>query len=336
MFVLLNHILYVFDIKKDLLDIQEKDLLPINGDTSKTYKGYYGTTEHWNIWSKKGKQFTGFGSLEFEYPDSISKTLSNIPILIQKIRAFNPNFYIDEEFAEILSSIETSKVIELYANKKNALFLFADSSQYLYKLISDYKRLLKKGYSKVHRNSFHKIHIYTPEENAIVPINRKKLLSIGSPRLKKIMSLFPCIIYNNQSDTAKSIVAEMNSGFIIDMEGKNRSKTYVPLSTQNEISINDNCKCIIIIDRKLSKRIINNLINSNAGKIIILITSNICHTTKCGRFKNKIITKGTYKVYCRTAFSFLGLKYNTKYPTPQMIRTISSNIEDIMENSTEE
>lgn len=333
MFVMISQILYMFDIKKDILDVEERDLLCINGNTTKTHKGFYGTKEYWNTWGKKGKQFTGLGSMEFDYPENIYKVLSKIPASIQKIRASNPNFYIDEEFAEILSSIETSKIIELYANKKNSLFLFAHSSRDLYELISDYKRLLKKGYGKVHRNSYHKIHIYTPEENAMVPIRRLELRGIGTPRLNKIMSLAPCVVYNNLSDNAKSIVAEMNSGFIVS--GSDKRKQYLLFPTKDEIRADDNCKCIIIIDELLPKKTIKKFINSNTNKIIILLKPNTVHTTKSGCFKNRTITNGVYVVRYRTALSLFGLKFNTKSPTIQMLRTVSSNINDAMENYTE-
>lgn len=333
-FVMINQILYIFNINKDILDIYEKDLLPINENTTKTYKGYYGTTEYCNTWYKKGKQITGFEYIEFEYPNNIYTILSKIPTLIQQIRTSNPNFHVDEEFAEILSSIETNKTIELYANKKNRLFLYSDTSKYLYKLVLDYKRLLKKGYSKEFRNSFHKIHIYTPEENAMVPIHRRESRSSANSLLKQIISLSPYIIYNNQSITANSIVAEMNSGYILDRKGKYIGKVYTLLSTQNEIYINDNCKCIIIIDIQLSKQTISSIISTNIDKIIILIRPSSCHTTKRGYFKNKQINNGIYKIYYRSKISFLGFKFNTQYPTISIIHTICYNAENIMRNYT--
>lgn len=334
MFVMINQILYMFDIKKNIVDVEERDLLCINGDTTKTHKGFYGTKEYWNVWGKKGKQFTGLGSMEFDYPENIYKVLSKIPVSIQKIRASNPNFYVDEEFAEILASIETSKIIELYAEKKNPLFLFAHSSRDLYEFILDYKRLLKKGYDKVYRNTYHEIHIYTPEENAMVPINRQKWRNIGAPRLNKIISLSPYIVYNNLSDNAKSIVAEMNSGLIIS--GNTQRKQYSLSSTKDEIYVDDNCKCIIIIDELLSKKTIKKFISTNTEKIIILVKPNIIYATKAEYFKNKVVTKGVYVICYRTSLSLLGLKINTKYPTIQMTRNISSNVNDIMENYIED
>ena len=59
------------------------------------------------------------------------------------MRKSNPNYSVDEHFAEILSSIETNKIIELYADKKQHLFLYSDSSKYLYELLTNYKNLLR-------------------------------------------------------------------------------------------------------------------------------------------------------------------------------------------------
>lgn len=333
MFVIINQILYVFDIKKDILEVQERDLLCINGDTTKTHSGFYDTREYWNVWGKKGQQFTGLGSIEFEYPENIHKALSKIPKSIQKIRTANPNFHIDEEFAEILSSIETSKVIELYSDKKNSLFLFAHSSRDLYNFIFDYKRLLKKGYSKIHRNSYHEIHIYTPKENAMVPICRQELLHIGAQRIHKIISLSPCIVYNKLSDNAKNIISEMNSGFILN--GNTKRKQYLLLSTRDKINVDDN-KCIIIIDELLSKKEVKEFTKMNTKKVIILVKPSVFFTTKSGRFQKKVITNGVYTIRYRSYFSLFGRKYNTKYPTTQMIQTISSNINDVMKNYIED
>jgi len=333
MFVMISQILYVFDIKKEILDIKEKDLFRINGDTTKKHEGFYGTQEYWNRWTKKRKKIPGLGSMEFKYPENIYKALSKIPKSIEKIRASNPNFYIDEEFAEILSSIETSKVIELYSDKKNPLFLFANSSKHLYNFILDYKRLLKKGYGKVYRNSYHKIHIYTPEENAMVPIRRKELLSIGAPRLRKIISLSPCIVYNDLSDNAKNIISQMNRGNIL--LGHTIRKQYLLFQTRDKINVDKN-RCIVILDDLLPKNEVKKFINTNAEKVIILIKPSILYATKSGSFKKKVITNGVYIIYYRTDFSLLRFKFNAKYPTTQMMQAIESNVNDIMENYTED
>src|SRR5690606_15184691 len=44
LFVVLNQILFVFEIKKDLNEIEEKDLLSINGNTRINVCGYYKTS----------------------------------------------------------------------------------------------------------------------------------------------------------------------------------------------------------------------------------------------------------------------------------------------------
>lgn len=141
LFVLINQILYAYNIKKEISDIQEKDLLHINGNIKKTFSGYYSTSEHWMKLRKRGEKFTGLGDLQFTFPDSVIKSLDKLPEAIESIRKSNPNFHVDETFSEILSSIETNKLIEYYATKKYQLFLLANSSEEFYSMICNYKRL---------------------------------------------------------------------------------------------------------------------------------------------------------------------------------------------------
>ncbi len=330
MFVMINQILFIFDVQKDILDVEEKDLLPVDGDTTKKYKGFYGTSEHWNNWRKKGERFTGFGSMDFEYPANVVRALTEIPTLIHEIRASNPNFHVDEEFAEILSSIETSKIIEWYAEGKKPIFLFSHSHTYLFKLIYDYRRLLKKGYNRIYKDSYHKIHIYTEEECKMVPIERAKWRDVASSHTSKMLSLLPYIVYNNTSNTSKSIVAYLNRGYIMNEKGEKTGKLYTISPIQKAINIDDSCKCIIIITEQISQKQINDLKNKNIDKLIILLSPSIIRTTKQGCFTKNTSSKNEYKIYYRTEFSLLGFKISSKYPTRQVISSISANINDIL------
>lgn len=86
LFVLINQILYSYDIKKDVDDVEEKNLLHINGNVRATFSGYYSTSEHWRTIGKKGKNFTGFGNMPFTFPDSVIASLKKIPVSIEQIR----------------------------------------------------------------------------------------------------------------------------------------------------------------------------------------------------------------------------------------------------------
>ena len=162
LFIVINQILHVYDIKKPFEKIEERDLSCINDDTSKRMTGYYSFgTYHKPYLSKHNDMGDLLDS--FTFPEDISKKLSEIPSLINDIRKANPNFYVDATLAEILSSIETDDIIEWYGTKQLKLFLFSNSSSKLYKLICDYKRLSKLKYT-LHRNVSHRIQFMTHEE----------------------------------------------------------------------------------------------------------------------------------------------------------------------------
>lgn len=330
LFVMINQILYVFDIKKDILDVKEKDLAPINTETSKKYNGYYGIFDYKNTLFGKGKYLTGINGLKFTFPDSIYDTLNKIPVLIQKMRKSNPNYSVDEHFAEILSSIETNKIIELYADKKQPLFLYSDSSKYLYELLINYKNLLKTGYCKTYRNCFQQIRFFTQEENDNIQIRRDKLRTIANQRFMPIYVLSPCILYDNSCNISKSIVATLNNGLVINKNDKTIGKQYKtqPI-TDNEID--DECKCIIlVINWQISPQIINNIIDSNKGKLIIIVKPSIYYTSKHKYFKKQ---NGAYIVFYRSEFSFFRLKFNSQYPSNKTMGIICSNIDAILRDS---
>lgn len=330
LFVMINQILYVFDIKKDILDVKEKDLAPINSEISKKYNGYYGIFDYKNTLFGKGKYLTGINGIKFTFPDSIYETLNKIPVLIQKMRKSNPNYSVDEHFAEILSSIETNKIIELYADKKQHLFLYSDSSKYLYELLTNYKNLLKTGYCKTYRNCFQQIRFFTQEEKDNIQIKRDELRTIVNQRFMPIYMLSPCILYDNNCNISKSIVATLNNGLIIDRNSNTIGKQYKtqPI-TDNEID--DECKCIIlVINWQISAQIINNIIDSNKGKLIIIVKPSIYHTSKPKYFKKQ---NGAYIVFYRSEFSFLRLKFNSQYPSSKTMGIICSNIDAILKDS---
>ena len=211
LFVLIHQIFYVFEIDKRIEEIEEKDLLHIDGDISRSLKGVYETGVHWRRFWKRGKKFTGLAWMEFVYPEGIKKKLSEIPNYIGKIRASSPNFDADEVFAETLASIETNKIIEWYSSEeKNKMFLYTGSSTELFNLINDYKRLLSLGYQKMFRNSYNTIRFYTKKEIEDIPKKRERLLLSFAPQPGLLKLLNPCIIYNPDYVDARAVISELN------------------------------------------------------------------------------------------------------------------------------
>lgn len=315
LFVLINQILYSFKIGKSINEIEEKDLLCIDGDVSKNIKGYYSTGEYRKQICRKAKQFTGFGDMPFCFPDDVLKKLGEIPKLIKKIREANPNYHIDEAFAEILSSIETNKIIEWHGTGGNKMFLFANSSNELYNLIFDYNRLLKIKYHKLFRQSFHRIYFYTQEEIQNIPQKTASFFEELAPVKNKSMALNACIVYNPQYYDSKAIISKLNSGCIITANGTKKEFQLMDFSN-GRIQTPDNSRCVIIIEEQISSIIIKEWVEANKGsRIIILLKSNIFTSSNKDKYKNKITGLDVYKVYYRKPISLLGLHLFTKYPT---------------------
>ncbi len=78
LYILINQILYVYKIDKNIDDLEEKDLLCINGTVKNHIEGGYDIQTYWNSIWHKGKKYTGLGNMSFIYPDDIlKKTLRN-------------------------------------------------------------------------------------------------------------------------------------------------------------------------------------------------------------------------------------------------------------------
>jgi hypothetical protein len=334
LFVVINQILYAYDLNKPIEQIEEKDLRHLDGDVSKTFNGFYATGEHWKAFWKSGQQFTGFGDMPFAFPEDISKKLTEIPKLIHKIRQANPNFYTDEIFAEILSSIETNKIIDWYSEGKNKIFLFGGSSTQMFSLICDYKRLLNLKYYTPFHDTYHTIRFYTQEEINNIPQKKNNYFNKIAPILNVPRTLIPCIVYKESYYDSRSIISELNGGHIVTSNGF--QKEFLLCTYNNEIQSPKNSRCVVIINELISKRQIREYIKFNQkDKVIICIKSNLLFTSKKNKFTGKSTTYGLYTIYYRKPLILFGFQFFRKYPTKTMIDYVRFNVNEIMRNFKE-
>lgn len=332
LFVIISHIKNAYKIDKEILRIEEKDLLHINGNTSESFEGVYKTGEHYKSIFKKGKQFTGFANLHFKFPDILYKKLSEVPKKIIEIRRSNPQFYIDEVFAEILASLETNKTIEHYSNGKNQAFLFADSSESLISLIKDYKRLLKLNYHILHRNSYQTIHFYTKEEIKNIPNYLQTTFGKINSKITKSRNLNPSIIFNPNYSDNRAIIAILNQGGYVT-KNQEIEKEFLLSEYNYGISTPEHSKCIVLLTSNIPKKSINEIVKSNKNdKIIILIKPNIFYSSS--KLKgNKSYNCGVYTIYYRKPFGLKPFKFFESKPTKSDLSIIRNSITTIMKNS---
>lgn len=322
LFVTINQILHAYDIDNLIEEIEEKDLLHINGNIRMKYSSYYSTSEHWRTFGKKGKKFTGFGNMSFTFPDSMIVSLNKIPDLIDQIRKSNPNFHVDEYFSEILSSIETNKLIDWYGIKKNNVFLFANTSEEIYSLIIDYKRLKKVKYHLRFRNSYSTLHFYTEQEIENINPKNAEFIARLAPIRKRIDSLNPCIIFNpvyKDSRAFKSILRIRN---IHSFDYK-----------KNRTLVHPNNKCVIILPVGIPNKLIKNYIKENKSeKLIILLKPNFILTTKSDKFEKIDVNSGLYKLYYRIPIKLFNITLFRDYPTKTTLNNINKNIYNLTKN----
>lgn len=332
LFVLIHQIMYVFDIKKRIEDLEEKDFLHINGDTSKKINVRYETGEYWNCFWKKNKRFSGFGNMSFEYPKSIVETLSKIPKSIDEIKQTYPLYYNDEVLAEILSSIQTSKVIKNYSDGRNPLFLFAHSSSDLFPLIQGYKRLKSLKYHIKYKNTYHTINFLTLEEAELKYNQNLSKKEEISPTSVMYYILKPVIIFNPQYKDSRAMITGLNDGWLVSNDGT-RNKMFKALEYADIDKVEES-KCIVILEDKIPKKDVIEYIERNKNeKIIIRLISKFFFTTKSDKYKNVNTSFGVYKVYYRKPISFMGIRFFSKYPTWNHISKINSVIYDIKKNA---
>lgn len=334
LFVLINQILYAYDLNKPIEQIEEKDLRHLDGDVTKTFNGFYATGEHWKAFWKSKMQFTGFGDMPFAFPNDISKKLAEIPKLIHKIRQANPNFYTDEIFAEILSSIETNKIIEWYSEGKYKIFLLGGTSTQMFSLICDYKRLLNLNYHVPFHNTYHTIRFYTQEEIDNIPQKRSNFFKELAPILNIPRSLVPCIIYKESYYDSRSLISELNGGHIVTPNGP--QKEFILCTYNNEIQPPTNSRCVVIINELIPRKQIREYIKSyKKDKVIISLKSNLIFASKKNKFKGKSTTYGLYNIYYRKPLILFGFQFFRKYPTKTMIDYVRLNVNEIMRNFKE-
>lgn len=322
LFVLINQILYSYDIKKGVDGVEEKDLLHINGNVKTKFSGYYSTSEHWRTIGKKGKKFTGFGDQPFTFPDSVIASLKKTPFSIEQIRKSNPNFHVDETLSEILSSIETNQLIEWYATKNSELFIFANSSERIYSLIEDYKRLKKLRYHLRFRNSYNTIYFYKNEDIENMPQKQAELLTSIAPIHGKFNLLRPSLICNSDYENYRAFKSLIRIQDIYTFYYKEKEDLEVPEN-----------KCFIILPTGISNRCIKKLIKeSSQEKLIILLKPNIFFTSSVEKFKKENIQNGLYKIYYRSPISIFNITIFQNFPTKETIETVNRNIHDLIGN----
>jgi len=321
LFVIINQILNSYEIKKSIDEVEEKDLLHINGNIINRYTGFYSTSEHWRSIGKKGKQFTGFGDMPFTFPDSMITNLVNIPTKINEIRQSNPNFHIDESFSEVLASIETNKLIEWYGINKYEVFRLANTSEELHTLISAYKRLKKLKYHLRFRNSFSRIHFYTKEEIESIEHKQAQFSAKIAPLRQKINSLNPNIIYNPEYSDSKAIVTVL------------RIRNLIAFDNKSGVFPQPQSKCVVIITNQISGNLIKKYVKENkTDKLIIKVKSSCFFSTKPKKYKGKETTNGIYTIYYKSPIKLFGLELFSGFPTKSILDGINRDIHEITSN----
>jgi len=331
LFRMINQILYAYKIEKIIEEVQEKDLLNLSGNVLNAFKISYFSTEHWKYFWKRGKQFTGAICREENYPDSVINILNVLPDVIEQIRKANPNFQIDESFAEIITSIETNPFLETYAKNKYPLFLHSGSHVNFYSLINDYKRLYKLKYQDYHLYSFFKIRFFNTQELVDFDEENKKSNNEYSLKFRAALALNPCIVYNPSYYDSTALISSINEGLIY----RNNSwvKKFSLSKYENDIIIPNLCGCIVLIGENIPKNKIIEFVNHNENeKIIIHIESSIYRNTSKKLHKNKEINFGYYKLYYRKPVNIFGIEFYKKHPTPKKISELCFVINQMMHN----
>lgn len=320
LYILINQILYVYKIDKNIDDLEEKDLLCINGTVKNRIEGGYDIDTYWNsIWNK-GKKCTGLGNMSFVYPDDILKKLSEIPKKIEKIRQVNPNFFVDMEFAQLLSFIETNKLryyykpVEELKPNMPVPFLYADSAEELFKLVIGYRLLNKIGYHKYFRNTYNIIEFYTKEE-----LNKKRGDSSKywdehiAPILEKENSFHPLIIMNSNIRDSVIIANELG---------------YECLEYDKWNNVQEFNKCVIIITNGIPSKVVNQFCRTNSGKrIIILLNPSLFFSSSNKKYYEGMQTSyKTYSIYYRSSKKIGFMELNKKYPMFRTLQTMKAMI----------
>lgn len=320
LYILINQILYIYKIDRNIDNLEEKDLLCINGTIENRIEvGYDIHTYLKSIWHK-GEKYTGLENMSFIYPDEILKKLSEIPKRIDKIRLVNPNFFVDMEFAQLLSFIETNKLRYYYKpieeHKPNMLppFLYADSAVELYKLVIGYRLLNKLGYHKYYKNTYNIIKFYTKEELNIKRENISKYWDEHIvPILEKENSIHPIIIMN--SDIRNSVIIS-------------NELRYQCLDYNKWDNIQEANRCIIIITDGIPSKVINQICRTNKGKrIIILLNPSLFFSSSNRKYYEGMQTSyKTYSIYYRSSKKIGFIELNKKYPMHRTLQTIKTMI----------
>lgn len=320
LFVLINQILYSYDIEKDIENVHEKDLLHINGNVKGKLSGFYSTSEHWRTIGKRGKKFTGFGDMPFTFPDSVIANLKKIPEKIEQIRKSNPNFHIDETFSEILSSIETNQIIEWHTVKNYQMFKLANSSDEIYSLICDYKRLKKLKYHLRFRNSYNTIHFYNSEEINNIEQKHSELFERIAPIHKKFNTLKPSLLCNPDYEDYRAFKSVLRVSNIVNYK------------KQEDLDLSSP-KCIIILSKGISRKYIKEFKRKyQKENLVIILRPNIFHTSKPDKFKNDKIDNGFYNLYYRAPLKVFNFTLFERYPSKGILETLSRNIHHLITN----
>lgn len=318
--IIINQILYVYNIEETIENIEEKNLLCINGKVKIGLEAGYDIQTYCKKFLGKGERVTGFTQIPFKFPDDLLKELAQIPLEIKEIRETNPLFFVDSEFAEILASIETNKLRQYYQNnglKMPLPFIYADSSHELFKLIVAYKKLKKLKYHIFFRNTYNKIDCYSKED--FIKKTNETTINWNSkivPMLKKEEALKSVIILNTDIENSKIVAKELK---------------YKTIEFSNMASLSFDYKCVIIICEGVPIRVLTEFCKENKEKrMIILLKSNLIFTTKAKVYENVKTDLRVYSIYYRSSQKILKYRLYSKYPTFRTIQRIDHIILNII------
>lgn len=236
----------------------------------------------------------------------------------------NPNFFVDMEFAQLLSFIETNKLryyykpIEELKPNMPLPFLYANSAEELYELVIGYRLLYKKGYHKYFRNTYNIIELYTKEE-----LDRRRNDSSKSwnehivPILEKEQSFNPLVIMNSNIRDSVIIANELK---------------YQWLEYNKWNDIQDSNRCVIIITGGIPSKAVNQFCRTNSGKrIIILLNPSLFFSSSNKKYYEGMQTSyKTYSIYYRSSKKIGFMELNKKYPMRSTLQTIETMITNII------
>lgn len=300
--IIIHIIFHVYGLNIEKKDMAIKKLIKIDGNV-KVEQGFYNEEIYKKQFLKKFKRISGIETT-YEFPNTVINRLEHIDKQIEKIFQVENFYSSDANFLECIVNIKENKLISWYSTRKNGLFIFANTSEELYKLIRCYYKLLEMNYY----DKKYTIKVLTKEEILKRPDNMSEFFKHLRKRNEKFNSYKPCIIYDDRIEDNVFLVESLTNNKNIKLVNQNQLNTYDINSNHNLI--------IIVLNHKFQK---NNDYNKALlrkkfkDKYIVILKPYIFYYIKV---KNKIWNEGKnkYIVPFKISFKLLNLYINRECP----------------------